>query len=139
MSVPGGRPHVPTGPRCSLTTALFTTRAYRLLAGWVAATKVAAATACWSGDSKAPPTPTDEGDQIVVTNDGVSWLPGGGNNARAGYYDFNARTVRLTAGNGGNAGGLLGNGLFYFREFTVDERGQEIEELTTYYIIEVSR
>lgn len=82
---------------------------------------------------------SDEGDQIVVTNDGVSWLPGGGANARAGYYDFNARTVRMTAGNGGNAGGLLGNGLFYFREFTVDERGREIEELTTYYIIDISR
>ena len=82
---------------------------------------------------------SDEGDQIVVTNDGVSWLPGGGASARAGYYDFDARTVRLTAGNGGNAGGLLGNGLFYFREFTVDERGQEIEELTTYYIIDIAR
>lgn len=82
---------------------------------------------------------SDEGDQIVVTGDGVSWLPGIGAHARAGYYDFNTRTVRLTAGKGGNAGGLLGNGLFFFREFTVDERGQEIEELTTYYIIDISR
>jgi len=81
----------------------------------------------------------DEGDQIMVTGDGVSWAPGIGPNARGGYYNFESRTVRLTAGNGGNAGGLLGNGLFFFREFTADERGQEIEELTTYYIIDISR
>jgi hypothetical protein len=81
----------------------------------------------------------DEGDQIMVTEDGASWIPGMGPNPRGGYYDFNTRTVRLTAGNAGNLGGLLGEGLFYYREFTADERGQEIEELTTYYIIDISR
>ncbi len=81
----------------------------------------------------------DQGQDIMVTDDGVSWAAGSGPNARGGYYDFDTRTVRLTAGSGGGASWLLGNGLFVFREFTVNERGQEIEELTTYYIVDISR
>ena len=80
----------------------------------------------------------DEGQDIIVTSDGVSWAAGIGPNARGGYYDFDTRTVRRTAGSGGNASWLLGNGLFFFREFTVDERGQEIRELTTYYIVKTA-
>ncbi|MBE0611266.1 MAG: hypothetical protein IH609_17930 [Dehalococcoidia bacterium] len=80
---------------------------------------------------------SDEGEQVVVTEEGVSWQAGTGPNARGGFYDFGARTVRLTETSGDNASWLLGGGYFFFRESPLDNRGIIIDDQVVFHIVRI--
>lgn len=78
----------------------------------------------------------DEGHQIAIGGNVVSWLPGSHARGWAGYYDFDKQEVRLTADRGGGWAGVLGHGWFFYRTLESDN-GREIEEKTFYRFVRI--